>query len=1033
QQALGKLNKVITPWFASCVPGNINIAPTENLTTVIATVCKRLELNQQYQTYATDLIARSPQLASKTIDFTVTVTQNAESVFGDLILSIFASEYYWLYNAKIFSEEQITTMLEQWKTLVEGVVNHESHTVSQLPLISPSEVKQVWEWNQTSRDYPAELCLHQLFEARVGEDPDAIAVVCQGQSLTRRELNRQANQLAHHLQQLGVQPETLVGVCLERSLEMAIAVFAILKAGGAYVPLDPNYPAARLNYLLEDARVEVLLTQEKLLEKLPETSAQIIYLDQSRETKLGNDTNPLSSVNSHNLAYVIYTSGSTGNPKGVAIEHHSAVNTLCDLEQRFAVQPQDRVLAVSSLSFDLSVYDLFGVLGSGGTAIIPKPATCPDPEHWLELITQEQVTIWNSAPALLELLVNYLITYNQQLPPSLRLILLSGDRINPNLVTQLQNFNPQLQIISLGGATEASIWSIYYPVPQNWSTGKTIPYGRPLYNQSFYILDSEQQLAPIGAIGELYIGGVGVARGYLNRPELTKEKFILIPLQSPLDKGDRLYKTGDLGRYLEDGNIEFLGRIDNQVKIRGVRIELGEIEAALLQCQEIQETLVTVNSDHPERSTLVAYSILKPNSTLTSQQLRNLLKTQLPEHAIPSTFIFLDTFPLTPNGKVDLKALLKTPTKELKTKDNLLQPQDPLESKLSQIWSQILHVRPIARDDNFFDLGGNSLLALRMFGQIQKTLGMNLPLATLFTAPTIAQLASLMLDQNWSAPWSSLVSIQPHGTKPPFFCVHPLGGHVLCFQPLAEALGTDQPFYGLQARGLDGRAISLTSIEEIAADYVQEIKLIQPQGPYFLGGHSFGGFVAYEMARQLEQQGEKVELLAVIDSLGPNYVDKHTFAEKMQIHFNNLTQLSPSRALNYLQVRVEFFLRNKISKSIQQKYWEIYNLFLFRKHKPPTAMNRYDILLNYKPQTYGGKLTLLRARVRDVKGYSDPNGGWGGLALGGIDVYEIPGDHVTMLEQPKLAQILAEQISDSVALSKKTDSYPPRQCISEIS
>jgi amino acid adenylation domain-containing protein len=1034
QQTLAKLNEVIAPWFASCVPGNISIAPTENLTTVIEAIAKRLKLNQQYQTYATDLIARYPQLASKTIDFTVTVTQNAESVSGDLILSIFASEYYWLYNAKIFSEEQITTMLEQLKTLVEGIVNNESLTVSQLPLISPSEVKQVWEWNQTSRDYPDKLCLHQLFEARVVEDPEAIAVVCQGNSLTRRELNRQANQLAHHLQQLRVQPETLVGVCLERSLEMAIAVFAILKAGGAYVPLDPNYPAARLNYLLGDARVDVLLTQSKLLERLPATSAQIICLDQSRETKVGSDTNPLSSVNSHNLAYVIYTSGSTGNPKGVAIEHHSAVNTLCDLEQRFAIQPQDRVLAVSSLSFDLSVYDLFGVLGSGGTAIIPQPATCPDPEHWLELITQEQVTIWNSAPALLELLVNYLITYNQQLPPSLRLILLSGDRINPNLITQLQNFNPQLQIISLGGATEASIWSIYYPIPQNWPAGKTIPYGRPLDNQSFYILDSEQQLAPIGAIGELYIGGIGVARGYLHRRELTKEKFINPPALSRTllikeGRGERLYKTGDLGRYLEDGNIEFLGRIDNQVKIRGVRIELGEIEAALLQCREIQETLVTVNSDHPERSTLVAYSILKPNSTLTSQQLRNLLKTQLPEHAIPSTFIFLDTFPLTPNGKVDLKALLKTPTKELKTKDNLLQPQDPLECKLSQIWSQILHVRPIARDDNFFDLGGNSLLALRMFGQIQKTLGINLPLATLFAAPTIAQLANLMLDQDWSAPWSSLVSIQPHGTKPPFFCVHPLGGHVLCYQPLAEALGKDQPFYGLQARGLDGRPISLTSLEEMAADYVQEIKLIQPQGPYFLGGHSFGGFVAYEMARQLEQQGDKVAMVALIDCLGPNYVDKHTFAQKMQIHLNNLTQLSPPRALNYVQERVDFLLRLKVLKLIQKRYFKIANLFLSRKQRPLTVRNRYDILLNYNPQTYGGKITLLRARVRDVKGYSDPNGGWGGLALGGVDVYEIPGDHITMLVQPKLAQILTEQINDTVALialPKKTDRYPSR-------
>jgi amino acid adenylation domain-containing protein len=1009
------------PWFASCVPGNIKIAPEANLTTVVQAIAKRLKLNQQHQTYATDLIARYPQLANKPVDFAVTVAQNFDCASGNLTLIVNQSEYFWSYSANIFSEERIATMLKQWTTLVEGMVSHDNHPVSQLPIISPSETKRILEWNQTATNYPPELCLHQLFEARVIEDPEAIAIVCQGQSLTRRELNRQANQLAHHLQQLGVKPEALVGICLERSLEMAIALFAILKAGGAYVPLDPNYPTARLNYLLEDAHVDVLLTQEKLLEKLPETSAQIICLDRDWETTAASDINPISLVNSNNLAYVIYTSGSTGNPKGVAIEHHSAVNTLYDIEQRFAVQPQDRVLAVSSLSFDLSVYDIFGVLGSGGTAIIPQPGTCPDPKHWLELITQQQVTIWNSAPALLELLVNDLIAYGQQLPSSLRLILLSGDRINPNLINQLQNLNPQLQIISLGGATEASIWSIYYPIPQNWSAGKTIPYGRPLNNQSFYILDSQQQLAPIGVTGELYIGGVGVARGYLHRQELTASKFISIPPQSlikrvsrleatAVGRGDRLYKTGDLGRYLEDGNIEFLGRIDNQVKIRGIRIELGEIEATILRCPEIQETLVTVNSHNREGSSLVAYSILKPNSTLTSQQLRDLLKTQLPEHAIPTTSIFLDSFPLTPNGKVDLKALPETSTKELK-KSELLQPQNPLECQLSQIWSQVLNVRPIAREDNFFDLGGNSLLALRLFEQIQKTFKINLPLATLFTAPTIAQLASLMLDQGWSASWSSLVSIQPHGTKPPFFCVHPLGGHVLCYQPLAEALGTDQPFYGLQARGLDGRQISSTSIEEIAADYLQEIRLIQPQGPYFLGGHSFGGFVAYEMARQLEQQGERVAIIALFDCLGPNYVNKYTFYERMQIHFHNLIQLSLSRALNYFQVRVEFFLKQKIPQSIQQRYFKVANLFVSPKKRSLNIIQdiNYQALQKYTPQTYEGKLTIFRAKVRNINGYSAPHGGWGGLALGGTDVYEIPGDHVTMLLQPKIAQILAEQ------------------------
>jgi amino acid adenylation domain-containing protein len=1010
----------INPWFASCVPGKINIAPTDNLTTVLEAIAKRLKLNQQHQTYSTDLIARYPQLANKAVDLTITVAQNQDHASGNLTLMLTQSKYFWSYNADILSQERIVIMLEQWKTLVEAIISHNHSPVLQLPIISSSETKQILAWNQTTTDYPAELCLHKLFEARVLEDPDTIAVICQGKSLTRRELNRQANQLAEHLQQMGVQPESLVGICLERSVDKAIAVFAILKAGGAYVPLDPNYPAARLNYLVEDARVDILLTQEKLLENLPETSAQIICLEQNKTTTTASDINPISSVNSHNLAYVIYTSGSTGNPKGVAIEHHSAVNTLCDLKKRFAVNSQDRVLAVSSLSFDLSVYDFFGVLGSGGTAIIPQPATCPEPEHWVELITQEQVTIWNSAPALLELLVSYLIAYNLQLPSSLRLILLSGDRINPNLINQLQNLNPQLQIISLGGATEASIWSIYYPIPQNWSAGKTIPYGRPLNNQSFYILDSQQQLAPIGTIGELYIGGVGVARGYLHREELTAAKFIADPFNT--SPTARLYKTGDLGRYLEDGNIEFLGRIDNQVKIRGIRIELGEIEATLLQCPEIQETVVTVDSTHPERSSLVAYSILKPNSTLTSQQLRGLLKTQLPEHAIPATFIFLDAFPLTPNGKIDFKALPESTIKELKTEDGLVPFQNPLEYKLSQIWSQVLHIQAIARDDNFFDLGGTSLLALRLFEKIQKNFGINLPLATLFTAPTIAQLASLISDQGWSASWSSLVSIQPHGIKPPFFCVHPLGGHVLCYQPLAEALGIDQPFYGLQSRGLNNGQISSTSIEEIATDYLHEIKLVQPQGPYFLGGHSFGGFVAYEIARQLEQQGDKVAIIALFDCLGPNYYCKYTFSERMKIHFSNLTQLSLPRAFHYFQVRVEFFLKQKVSQSIQQKYFQIANLFLSPKQKSLSAVshNNYLALQKYKPQTYRGKLTIFRAKVRDVKGYSTPNGGWQGLALGGADVYEIPGDHVTMMFQPKIAKILTQQIDKILVSSNST-------------
>ncbi len=1018
-------DRSLNPWFANYLPVNLQISPEQNFTEVLEAIAQRKKLNRKYQTYAVDLIPRSPDLANKPQNFALTIVQDnqLDCPLSDLILicaeSNSQSETFLSYNTEVFSPEQITLMLEQWQTLVEGIASYDS-PVSQLSLIGSSAQKRLLEWNQTAADYPTDICLHQLFEARVVENPDAIAVVCQGKSLTRGELNRRANQLAHHLQQLGVQAETLVAVCLERSLEMAIAVFAILKAGGAYVPLDPNYPVARLKYLVEDAHVDVLLTQAKLLERLPETYAQIICLDRWDIKGLKN-TNPPGSFQSNNLAYVIYTSGSTGNPKGVAIEHQSVVNTLFDLEERFAVQPQDRVLAVSSLSFDLSVYDLFGVLGSGGTMVVPQAANCPDPEHWLELIAQQQVTIWNSAPALLELLVNYLISFGRQLPPSLRLILLSGDRINPNLVVQLQNLNPQLQIVSLGGATEASIWSICYPITQTWSAEKTIPYGRPLHNQSFYILDPEQQLVPIGVTGELYIGGVGVARGYLHRPELTASKFIANPFLKQISlnnerKEDRLYKTGDLGRYFPDGNIEFLGRIDNQVKIRGVRIELGEIEATLLQCPEIQETLVTVNSSSPERSGLVAYLILKPNSTLTTQQLRDWLKSQLPEFAIPATLIFLDAFPLTPNGKVDLKALPQNQTKQLET-PSILSIPNSLEAQLSQIWSRILNVRPITRDDNFFELGGNSLLALRLFEQIQKVCGQNLPLATLFTAPTIAQLAKVMNDRGCSIPWSTLVSIQPQGTKPPFFCIHPVGGNVLSYYALAEAMGTDRPFYGLQARGLDGQQTPSTSIEEMATDYLQEIKLIQPQGPYYLGGYSFGGFVAYEMALQLEKNGEKVAMLALFDCLGPNCSKKYPLLPQLQIHLYNLAQLSVTESLSYLQARIAGSLSKLVLPSIQEKYFELVTLFLAPKQRSLAILehHNYKLIRQYRKyirQAYGGKISLFRAKVRTVEGYFDPIGGWEGLALGGVDVYEVPGDHLKMVSQPEIASILVREMNN---------------------
>ncbi|MEY2832847.1 MAG: hypothetical protein RLZZ574_2105, partial [Cyanobacteriota bacterium] len=520
--SLGFERPTQAPWFARYVPCNLKLELEQNFTSVLKTATERLRLNQQHQTYLSDIITRYPQLAARQTNFSVVVTQieqnslpqaNLASSHLTLIIDRQQAEYFWSYNTQVFSAQTIETMIEQWTILLEAIASNSQCPVSQLPLISAGERQKILgEWNYTDSNYPQELCLHQLFEAKAAENPQAVALVFQGEYLTYGELEQKASQLARYLQSLGVRAETLVGVCLDRSLEMIVALFAILKAGGAYLPLDPNYPSARLTYLLEDAGVEILLTQGKLDDRIPNTSAKIVCLDRDWQNIAASNNNLVNNVNSHNLAYAIYTSGSTGNPKGVEIEHHSVVNTLCDIEQRFKVNSQDRILAVSSLSFDLSVYDIFGVLGSGGRVIIPQPENCPNPEHWLELIVQSKVTIWNSAPALMELLLDYIVTNKQTLPQSLRLILLSGDRISPNLVFQLQTLNPELQIISLGGATEASIWSIYYPIQNLTDSSKTIPYGRPLNNQAFYILDQELQLMPIGAIGELYIGGVGVAR-----------------------------------------------------------------------------------------------------------------------------------------------------------------------------------------------------------------------------------------------------------------------------------------------------------------------------------------------------------------------------------------------------------------------------------------------------------------------------------------------------------------------------------------
>ncbi len=1024
-------------FFATQVPIRFEIDSQQSSDLAFSNVLEQLHLSKKHKCYARDIVLRYPQLKSRfqyqsqnlpIVFKIVDDCRDLDSCLGsELTLAIVKGDRqsHWFYNATVFNSECIAKMQSQFLTFVEDLITKSDRPIAKLNLLSPQEKQQMLvTWNDSQADYKYDFCLHQLFEERVVQTPEAMAIRCGNLEITYQELNSRADRLAAYLQELGVEPETLVGILTEYSIETIVGLLGILKAGGAYVPLDPKYPQERLAHMIEDAKVSVLLTQQKFIAKLPQHQAEVVCLDIEQSKKKNFTITKL--VKPSNLAYVIYTSGSTGKPKGVAIAHSSAVNTIIDINRRFEINQADRVLCLSSLSFDLSVYDIFGLLGAGGTLVIPPKANEIDPAAWFKAIAQEKVTIWNSAPPVMEVFVNYLLDRDEKLPDSLGLVLLSGDRISVNLPVQLKTWNEKLQVISLGGATEASIWSIIYPIKHCHSELTSIPYGRPLSNQSFYILDADRQPVPISIPGELYIGGIGVARGYLNRPDLSAERFIDNPFgdaqdSSLLPMGDRLYKTGDLGRYLSDGNIEFLGRLDDQVKIRGFRVELGEIETLLLQRPDLREVAVIAREDIPGNKRLVAYLIPATTVAPSSFTLRTYLKDQLPDYSIPSVFVVLDKLPLTPNGKLDRRAL---PAPELSRSEaqgtSFVAPRNDLELHLVNIWQKLLGVAQIGITDNFFELGGNSLLAVSFFSQIERKFGKNLPLATLFHAPSIAELVEIIKQQECSPSWSSLVAIQTGGSKPPLFCIHAVGGNVLSYRYLANYLGKEQPVYGLQVRGLDGEKTLYTRIEDMAADYLQEIISLQPEGPYFLSGHSFGGLVAFEIAQQLYRQDRQVAFLGLFDCLMSQYIGKSDFASWVKAHLTNLSALGPNAKLDYIWMVVQFKIEQKIPSAIALSTNKLANLF----RSPPEILKsqikaaNQIAFNNYIPTVYPGKVTLFLPKIKQVKSYIDSNGGWSQLALGGVETYNVPGNHTSILIKDSDARILAKVLQECLERSQ---------------
>jgi aspartate racemase len=899
------------------------------------------------------------------------------------------------YKSDLFEADTIARMVEHFQTLLQSIATNPDQSLSVLPLLTSAErQKLLTEWSNAPVDRVSHPLIHQVFEQQATQTPDAIALVFQDQQITYRQLNQRANQFAHYLQVSGVQPGDLVGICLERSIAMIVGLLGILKAGGAYVPLDPSYPPARLARMLQDTQISVLVTMQRTVALLPLHSAQCVLLDADwSQIETQPDTNPQIGLTSEALAYVMYTSGSTGQPKGVCVPHRGVVRLVKAVEY-INLDATEILLQLAPLAFDASTFEIWGALLNGARLAIAANSTgaALSLEEIEQAIQQHGVTtLWLTSG-----LFNVIVDERIEALSPIRQLITGGDVLSVSHVQKALQALKDCRLINGYGPTENTTFTCCYSIPALSPIESNIPIGRPISHTQTYILDRHLQPVAIGVAGELYIGGDGLARGYLNQPEVTAQCFI----PNPFDRSQQLYRTGDRVRYRADGNIEFLGRLDHQVKIRGFRIEPSEVEIVLGQHPSVKTTAVVVQGQTTKQ--LVAY-VVPDDPTLTVADLYHFLRQKLPEYLIP-TIAIVETLELTPNGKVDRRSLPSVfPTPKTAT---YAAPQDLLEVQLSKIWQQVLGVESIGVQDNFFELGGHSLLAVRLFAQIQAAFDQDLPLATLFQAPTIAQLAQVLRHEGWTEPWSSLVSIQPGGTRLPFFCVHGAGGNVLSFQALAQQLGTDQPFFGLQAEGLDGREISRTTVEAMAAHYLQEIRTLQPAGPYCLGGFSAGGLIAFEMAQQLRNQGEAVGLLALLDTQMTAL--PYHFNDRLALHTRKLTQQGLTYIASWIAEKIEA-VRHQRQRAVRRKYFA-------RSQKLPLSLrSRYvleanqEIVKTYEPKPYPGRIDYFACTDWEWFYPIDPHSVWQELA-GELQVHQVPGGHHDMIAELGI-QALATQLT----------------------
>ena len=935
------------------------------------------------------------------------------------------------YNVDLFDRSTMDRLWGHLETFLTRALAAPEAKVAAISLHTAAQEQQLLvEWNQTQSDYPRDVPLANLVEAQVERTPDAIAIRCGASEITFAELNERANQLAHHLLRHGAGPDKLVAVCLSRSIDTMVALLAIIKSGGAYLPIDPLLPSDRIQYLIEDSGVETIVSEQQHIDYLPSFQGTSILMedpgwrDNPRE-------NPGVAVGPTNLAYLIYTSGSTGQPKGVQIPRQALTNFLWSMRDFLQLTEADRILAVTTISFDMAGPEIWLPLVVGSLMVLATREDAADGRLLRNLIEEQDITFMQATPITWQLLfmAGWRHKHNLQ-------AVCGGEAMPPELAAQLV---PALKRLwNLYGPTETTVWSTAQVVTD---ASQPLLVGRPIANTRCYILDGERRPVPIGITGELYIAGDGLAIGYRNRPELTAAAFVGDPFQGG---AARMYRTGDLARYHSDGTIECLGRIDHQVKLRGYRIELGEIEAALKDIPEILEAVVMLREDQPGDKRLVAYIVCTSGVMPETAEMMRTLKGRLPYYMVPNFYHMLEKLPVSPTGKIDRKALPAPEAHQAALAGSYAAPRGPIQEILARIWSEVLEVPRVGIHDDYFDLGGDSLRAVRLILKIRQAFPESRPsLATFLRAPTIERFASTLTGGD--ADWSCLVPVRESGNRPPFFCVHGAGGNWMSMRALAMAMPNDQPFYCLQARGLDGRSAPFATVEETATSYLEYVRSVQPHGPYRLGGGCYGGLVAFEMACQLHAVGEDVDVLALIDATNHAYSQqiprsrvlyfKLSFLWRRTIHhLRQLETTAPSERHRYLWQRFKIGWRvitdakdafrgisalgyatemedeMRVSKSAGDDF----EANLDRIREASLAASR-----KFVPKPYDGQATVFRAKQRPDEPYLDASLGWAPVVFGGVTTHEIDADHNNIFEAPavnSVAELLdAELYSREVA------------------